>query len=951
MNRRKAVIWIGILLLFNFIVIIVNNPAPVKAEYFSTNVLVNDAWVNNSTQMYPSILVDNNDTIYVIWEDWRNDADGYYSWTPVYGGTDAAQNADIYVCNSTDGGFTFGADRRVNDDIGKVQQGKDWSYRALACGDDGSLHAVWTDWRNDADGMEGDEGGIDGVDNTDIYYANSSDKGNTWSVNKQINDDGGIAKQQSATIAIDSKGYIHIVWEDNRSGNFDIFYTNSTDDGITFSPNKRINDVSTGSRHPTIDIDLTTDNIYVVWGDYRDPATKPDIYFTRSTDGGLTFEANKKVNTRDAQEDVESFISVRDGLIGIAWGHYTGSDSGIYFSTSTDEGGNFSESVKVNDVPGAWGWPNIAIDSKKKISIVWEDKRNGNLDVYYANSTDYGLTFGTSQRVNDDTGSAGQRMQCIDVDGNDFLCIAWADSRRNEQPGTRDIYFARTLPAPSVPDYIPWESYPLFPINIGIGSPVKISTRIKNQGWQNVLNTSTIAFYNQTSPSSPFQEYSVPPLNISEITNETYIATWTAPTVPGTYHIIIEVDYYNNIVEELNKSNNMYIFEFNVYDVLPPTNLTTSIIGAYDVLLNWIPPPSSYIDHYLIYGNEDQRGFDFKSLIHNTSLNFDPQRTNWTDINGINRTKEYYYIVRAVITIGPSTFISSTSNTAGIWTKTFPVGISTFSLPLEPFIGKDTEFYCHDMDAPYIRWMNYTTHTWVQHNKNDFGNNTILKIGEGYEIGFDSETNYTFTGLPGAMISYDDDNGFLGFDSHSNSKNLTVIIDPGGNVTLIWEEPPDMNIGDWYEVYFSYNRDGFFGTFDKDYFIVSSPVYYGNNSAYHYGISAYNPGKRVFYMVIPYNKSGVRGASTYSIGIWTEEFLSEYDTFGIPLKLNYNETADWYCDNIPDTVGVNYFNEDNQRWYWHSKRMPGGAFDTEIVVGEGYQISTSNLTKYTFIGH
>ena len=434
--------------MLNFIVVVINTPISVKAEYFSANVLVNDAWVNNSTQIYPSIVVDNNDTIYVMWADWRNDADGYYSWTPSDGGIDGVQNGDIYVCNSTDGGLSFGADSRVNDDTGKAHQRLEWSYRAIACGNDGTLHAVWSDWRNDADGKDVSGGGIDGVDNNDIYYANSTDKGNTWSTNTQINDDGGIAKQQSATIAIDSKGHIHIVWEDNRSGNFDTYYANSTDGGTTFSSNKRINDVSTGSRHPTIDIDDATDYIYVVWGDYRDPVNKPDIYFTRSTDGGFTFEANKKVNKRDANDDVESFLTVRDGLIAVAWGHYIGGDSGIYLATSTDGGGNFSDSVKVNDVGGAWGWPHIVIDSNQKISVVFEDNRNGNKDIYYANSTDGGLTFGTNQMVNDDTVLAHQRMPCIDVDSNDFLFIAWTDGRRSSFH--RDIYFTRTIPAPSL---------------------------------------------------------------------------------------------------------------------------------------------------------------------------------------------------------------------------------------------------------------------------------------------------------------------------------------------------------------------------------------------------------------------------------------------------------------------------------------------------------------------
>ena len=99
-----------------------------------------------------------------------------------------------------------------------------------------------------------------------------------------------------------------------------------------------------------------------------------------------------------------------------------------------------------------------------------------------------------------------------------------------------------------------------------------------------------------------------------------------------------------------------------------------------------------------------------------------------------------------------------------------------------------------------------------------------------------------------------------------------------------------------------------------------------------------------------FNGSGFKGAGTYSIGIWTEELLDRYDTFGIPLKQSFNETVDWYCENIPDSMGINYFNNIYQQWRWHAKRMPKGAFDPILVMAEGYQISTSGTTKFTFVG-
>jgi hypothetical protein len=385
--------------------------------------------------------------------------------------------------------------------------------------------------------------------------------------------------------------------------------------------------------------------------------------------------------------------------------------------------------------------------------------------------------------------------------------------------------------------------------------------------------------------------------------------------------------------------------------LLPPTNLTTKVVNnGNSVELEWNPSSSLALDHYLIYRADSATEFDFTTPYNSSTIWPNPIDTTWVDPDpGVTAVDDdFYYIVRAANF--DESDISTTTNTAGIWTRTFQQGISTFSLPLEPFAKKDTEFYCQDMNAAYIKWMNLTTHTWMQHNKGDLDSNTYLEQGKGYEVKFDNQIKYTFTGLPCAMIVFKDDQIFSGFDPIFEARSLEVRVEPNGDVNLTWLEPPTMAPGDYYEIYYSNTRDGFFGDLNYDYFQACPPVDFGTNIAIHVGAQANDPGARLYYMVVPFNDIGIRGASTYSVGIWTEEYLSGYDTFGIPLKMNVNHAADWYCDNIPDAVGINYFNFSLQEWGWHSTRMPEGAYDPILVMTEGYQISTSSATKFTFIG-
>jgi hypothetical protein len=202
--------------------------------------------------------------------------------------------------------------------------------------------------------------------------------------------------------------------------------------------------------------------------------------------------------------------------------------------------------------------------------------------------------------------------------------------------------------------------------------------------------------------------------------------------------------------------------------------------------------------------------------------------------------------------------------------------------------------------------------------------------------------------MPGAMILHKDA-AFEGFDSDTDAKSLSVTVEANGDVTLTWQEPSGMVLGDLYEVFYSNSRNGFFGIRDVDYHLVSI-LGLGTNSVTHFGAGANNPQSRLYYMVIPINQTGFSGTSTYSIAIWTEEYTDMYDTFGIPLKLDFSESADWFCDNIPDTMGINYLDDGQQWWGWHSTRMEKGAYDPIMDRGLGYQISTSGNTKFTFIG-
>jgi hypothetical protein len=423
---------------------------------------------------------------------------------------------------------------------------------------------------------------------------------------------------------------------------------------------------------------------------------------------------------------------------------------------------------------------------------------------------------------------------------------------------------------------------------------------------------------------------------------------------------IYYVDYFEN--------ENFKLFPKCLLNVLstpplPPKLYIEVNSNKDDIFLYWDEPPSAGTHHYLIYRATSPTGFDFSTpwvdtsnIVANGIDPIDeliiPARRSWNHTDAADpKNKEYsqqiYYCIRTVNYLGE---ISYTSRTVGKWTKIFNTENATFSLPLEPLEIRNVEFYTQDMNARFIKWMDPQTHMWVQHDLGESGDNNTIELGKGYEVSlFSADTKYTFVGMPGAMIKYKTED-FAGFDADSDAKSLSASVNHwNGEVTLSWNEPIGMDSDDQYYVYFSRTRDGFYGTEDIDFFKLTSVSATSPRRAIH--PNAAQPGFQYYYMIIPVNESGVMGASTYSIGVFSTDYLSEYDTMGIPLILDNYPTVDWFCNQMENVVGMNYFIESENRWSWHSTRMPEKVYDPVLEMIKCYQLSTSNETSFIFIGH
>jgi hypothetical protein len=102
-------------------------------------------------------------------------------------------------------------------------------------------------------------------------------------------------------IAADDHG-VYVVWDDYARANSNVMFTESTDGGVTWTIPLQVNDVITG-QHFFSTISVSGGTISIAWYDSRlgqlsnGTITALDIFYANSKDGGLTFSPNIRITS------------------------------------------------------------------------------------------------------------------------------------------------------------------------------------------------------------------------------------------------------------------------------------------------------------------------------------------------------------------------------------------------------------------------------------------------------------------------------------------------------------------------------------------------------------------------------------------------------------------------------------------------------------------------------
>lgn len=325
---------------------------------------------------------------------WRGDpptvkvgADGtvYVGWTARVEVSEGSAN-DLYLSVSRDGGKTFDAPVKVNDDKIPAVHG----MHSLEVDKTGRIFFAWLDERflktaappheqmpMDMSPMErGEMKHKHGEPNREVYFAASIDGGKSFSPNKKLADNVCPCCKTSMTAAPDERLYIS--WRQVLEGDFrHIAVASSIDGGNSFSPAVIISDDKWQiSACPVSGAGMMTDdigNLQIVWFTAGDAGT-PGIYQTESKDGGKTFSPRILVSDKGAS-GMPTILQDEDGKSRIV---FSATDRNTYSLPVQNASVDLAEENRIGDAE-----LESAAVSRDKIFVAFVRRVNGKRNVFF----------------------------------------------------------------------------------------------------------------------------------------------------------------------------------------------------------------------------------------------------------------------------------------------------------------------------------------------------------------------------------------------------------------------------------------------------------------------------------------------------------------------------------------------------------------------------------------
>ncbi len=367
--------------------------------------------------------------------------------------------------------------------------------------------------------------------------------------------------QSNAKCIAAAGNLVHILWQDNRDGNWELYYKRSPDNGLSWSDEMRLTNNSSVSELPAICAEGNF--VYITWCDSRDG--NKEIYFKKSVNGGLNWLNDTRL-TFNTSVSTNPAITLVENRLNLVWQDNTEGNYEIYSYYSTNGGLNWSSFIRLTNNASSSEMPNIC-SYESKVYCVWQDNRDGNFEIYSKRSTNGGVNWTNEQRVTNNTFTQ-ERPSVAAYGANVFL--VWQDIR----DGNNEVYYNN-----SINSGIYWETERRLTNDIYFSaSPsLTVSGSTLHLVWHDDRNGLIQAeIYYKRSPDN-----GVSWSGDTRITNAGSVLIQPSVAVSGSYVHVAWQDSRDGIAGEIYYKNNPTANPFGIINISSEIPLSSQLLQNY----------------------------------------------------------------------------------------------------------------------------------------------------------------------------------------------------------------------------------------------------------------------------------------------------------------------------------------------------------------------------------
>jgi hypothetical protein len=278
------------------------------------------------------------------------------------------------------------------------------------------------------------------AENYDIFYTISFDEGLSWYPETRLTEDS--AANTGVSVLQASNGSIWLVWSSDRTGSYEIFYKTSPDFGASWSNDTQLTFDSSFNLKPEV-YQLSNGSIWVLW--HSDRSGDYELYLKTYSDAGSSWSSATRLTADASIDKMPSVFETSDGLIWIVWSSDRTGKGDLYCMAYN--GSAWSEATQLTSGPNIDTNPNAVKTLDGKIWIFFSSRQSSESatdDVYYMCSSDNGVTW--SGDVQFTTDSYDDMWPSAIQARDTRIWLVWT-SDRADQPdwGNWDIYYRTSL--------------------------------------------------------------------------------------------------------------------------------------------------------------------------------------------------------------------------------------------------------------------------------------------------------------------------------------------------------------------------------------------------------------------------------------------------------------------------------------------------------------------------